>query len=288
MNVAAVVARHYDELDVFYRDIWGEHLHHGLWRTGRESPPQAAEQLVDHLARALSLRFGERVIDVGAGYGATGRRLASRVGARVTGFTISAAQHAFSKRVDSTGNRGGANLLLRDWLANALPPAQADAVVAIESTEHMADLSHALGEMHRVLRPGGRLGVCVWLTSDSPSPWERRWLLDPLRREGRLVTLVSATAYAERLEHAGFVDVQFEDLSRAVARTWTVCLGRLARRVVSDRRYLRYALRSDSTERWFLAGMLRIGGAYACGAMRYGLFTAERRGRSDTGGRSWT
>src|SRR5205085_1479125 len=32
------VARHYDELDHFYRNIWGEHVHHGLWRRGDESP----------------------------------------------------------------------------------------------------------------------------------------------------------------------------------------------------------------------------------------------------------
>ena len=41
------VARHYDELDVFYREFWGEHVHHGLWRTGTESPEVATRQLVD-------------------------------------------------------------------------------------------------------------------------------------------------------------------------------------------------------------------------------------------------
>lgn len=40
------VARHYDELDIYYRDLWGEHVHHGLWRTGRETPEAACEQLI--------------------------------------------------------------------------------------------------------------------------------------------------------------------------------------------------------------------------------------------------
>lgn len=83
-NVAATVARHYDELDAFYRDVWGEHVHHGLWRTGDESPLEAAEQLVDHVATAVGLQRGDHVIDVGAGYGGTARRLAARFGARVT------------------------------------------------------------------------------------------------------------------------------------------------------------------------------------------------------------
>ncbi len=45
----AAVATHYDELDSFYREIWGEHVHHGYWATGRESAGQAVEALVDRL-----------------------------------------------------------------------------------------------------------------------------------------------------------------------------------------------------------------------------------------------
>jgi methylase of polypeptide subunit release factors len=59
------VADHYDELDVFYREVWGEHVHHGLWRTGREPSALAAMQLVDHVADALALHGGERVVDMG-------------------------------------------------------------------------------------------------------------------------------------------------------------------------------------------------------------------------------
>jgi tocopherol O-methyltransferase len=35
VQTAESVARHYDTLDRFYREIWGEHVHHGLWRGGR-------------------------------------------------------------------------------------------------------------------------------------------------------------------------------------------------------------------------------------------------------------
>ena len=40
---AADVAGHYDDLDTFYREIWGDHVHHGYWTTGRETPEQAVE-----------------------------------------------------------------------------------------------------------------------------------------------------------------------------------------------------------------------------------------------------
>ena len=72
------VARHYDELDAFYREVWGEHLHHGLWRTGRETAAEAVRHLVDVVADEARVEAGSRVCDAGSGYGATARRLAAR------------------------------------------------------------------------------------------------------------------------------------------------------------------------------------------------------------------
>lgn len=265
------VARHYDELDAFYRDIWGEHVHHGFWRTGRESPEQAVEQLVDHVADALALRAGEAVVDVGAGYGATARHLAARRGVRITGFTVSSSQHAYAVQRDGA-DCTNPKMVLRDWHTNRLPSDSVDAVLAIESTEHMEDLPLALSEMRRVLRPGGRLAVCAWLTADAPPAWQRRLLTEPIRREGRLVTMGNEAEIAGLLRDSGFAGVTFEDLTVGVRRTWSICLRRLAGRLATDARYRRYALRATNGERVFAATMVRILTAYHVGAMRYGLF----------------
>jgi tocopherol O-methyltransferase len=271
MTATAGVARHYDELDPFYREIWGEHLHHGLWRSPRDTPERAVEQLIDHVAAALVLSEGDTVIDVGAGYGATARYLASRYCVNVTGFTISAAQHAYAAQHPAEG----VQVLLEDWHANGLADQSADAVLAIESTEHMADLPFALAELRRVLRPGRRAAICAWITRERPSAWERRALLDPIAREGRLVTFATASEQLRLIKAAGFTTVICEDLSAAVARTWTVCLRRVAWKLASDSRYSRYLLDSSKQERAFLATMLRIRVAYACGAMRYALFVGQ-------------
>ena len=270
-STTAAVARHYDELDSFYREIWGEHVHHGLWRSPRDTPERAVEQLIDHVAAALGLSAGDEVVDVGAGYGGTARYLASRCGVRVTGYTVSAAQYGFAERhaVESV------RVVLQDWHANGLPDRSADAVLAIESTEHMIDLPLALAEMRRVLRPGGRVAICAWLAGEGAGPWERRWLLEPIVAASRLVTLAIPSEYRALLEAAGFADIRFEDLSAAVARTWTVCLRRVAWKLVSDWRYVRYLLNSRSEERGFLSAMFRIRAAYGCGAMRYGLFVGR-------------
>ena len=45
------VADHYDELDPFYREIWGEHVHHGLWESGEETIEEAVVNLVRYAVK---------------------------------------------------------------------------------------------------------------------------------------------------------------------------------------------------------------------------------------------
>jgi len=52
------VGRHYDELDTFYREIWGDHVHHGLWTTGRETVDDAIIGLIDAVADAADIKSG--------------------------------------------------------------------------------------------------------------------------------------------------------------------------------------------------------------------------------------
>jgi tocopherol O-methyltransferase len=52
-QTGADVAGHYDELDPVYRALWGEHVHHGLWTTGNETPAEAVTALSDRVATLL-------------------------------------------------------------------------------------------------------------------------------------------------------------------------------------------------------------------------------------------
>src|SRR5438067_5309034 len=115
------VADHYQDLDRIYREVWGEHVHHGLWRTGHESPTEAVEQLVELVAAEAGIRPGNAVVDIGSGYGATARYLASKLGAKVTALTITPAQYEYAvatRGLTAHGSPAADNpcYLLRDWL----------------------------------------------------------------------------------------------------------------------------------------------------------------------------
>ncbi|MHA7144234.1 SAM-dependent methyltransferase [Arthrobacter sp. TmT3-37] len=267
---AVAVADHYDELDPVYRRVWGEHVHHGLWTTGRETPAEAVEALVDTVGDRLRLSPGERCVDIGCGYGSTARRLAAMRQVIVTGFTLSAAQvdYAAAHPVPDV------EITLRDWLVNGLADASADAAWAIESSEHMVDKPGFFAEAHRVLSPGGRLVVCAWLAETDASDVKVRHLLEPICREGRLPSMGTREEYEAMARAAGFAVTGYEDVSRNVARTWSICARRIVKALLVDRETRRLAI--GGRNRIFLLSVPRLILAYRTGAMRYGIFTLTK------------
>lgn len=268
------VAEHYDELDAFYREIWGDHVHHGLWLTGRESPAEAVEGLIAYLAEASMLRSGDRVCDVGCGYGATAEWLAVNCGVHVTGLTLSAEQMKYAQERAKRSSR--LHFLLRDWLKNEFGDSAFDGIIAIESSEHMADKQGFFNEAFRTLRGGGRLAVCAWLAKTGTAPWEEHHLLEPICREGRLASMGTEAEYRTWAINAGFEIDGFRDLSAQVRRTWTICAGRVAWMLLADRRYRRYLSDARAKNRIFALSLLRIWAAYRTGSMRYGLLLAHK------------
>jgi tocopherol O-methyltransferase len=279
------VARHYDQLDRFYRDLWGEHVHHGFWATGRESRDEAVRALVDVVAARARIVPKMNVVDIGCGYGATARMLANEKLTKVVGYTISEAQYWYAQGQQTAQEKKqeeqavvddevNPRIVLGDWLQNDLPDASQDAVIAIESTEHMADKAAVFREIARVLRPEGRVVVCAWIAGRQPKPWHRRRLLEPIQRESRLVSLDREEDYVNWISAAGLNVTGRDDVSERVAKTWSICARRLLLGLVIDPRYARFLLDGRNDSRVFAKTLPRLWLAYRLGALRYMIFTA--------------
>jgi tocopherol O-methyltransferase len=268
------VAVHYDQLDRFYREVWGDHVHHGLWRTGKESSDEATRNLVDAVVEKAQLSPGMTLCDVGCGYGQTSRIIAREQQVKVTGITVSPAQHRYA--VEVTTPDVPAEFFVEDWLHNERPSAFFDAVIAIESTEHMADKAKVFSEVARVLKPGGRLVVCAWLAKEELKPWEQKHLIEPICREGRMPGMGTESEYMSWMKQVGLELTEAEDVSQQVARTWPICAWRFMLGVLRKPSYLRFLMDPKNDNRIFALTMLRLWLTYQTGAMRYVIFSAVK------------
>lgn len=264
------VAEHYNSLDPWYRKLWGDHLHHGLWRKGNETPERAVEQLVELIAEKGDLKKGESVCDIGCGYGATARLLNRKWGANVTGFSLSERQLAYAREKDPHST-----YLLADWLQNSLPPNSYDLAISVESSEHMVDKAKFFAEAYRVLKPGGKLVICAWLSKENPRPWEVRHLLEPICREGRLPSLGSVSDYTQLMLQTGFGKISYEDLTVNVRKTWAICGYRMLREL-KNREFRHFIFKQKPADRIFAKSVFRILFAYQTKSMVYGIFRTTK------------
>jgi tocopherol O-methyltransferase len=140
----------------------------------------------------------------------------------------------------------------------------------------MPDLPLFFAQAWRVLKPGGRLVVCAWLSGEHPPRWQQRRLLEPICREGRMPHMGTTREYERLATAAGFVMERSQDVSQQVAQTWPRIARIFLRKLLVQPRYLRFLFNRHARNRIFALTMFRIWLAYRTGAMRYGIFTARK------------
>ena len=262
------IRRHYDLATPFYRLLWGPHIHHGVW--GDDAPPvEAARRLIDRLAAEASVKPGDDVLDVGCGMGGSSIELARRYGCRVTGLTLSPVQRAWART--SSVWQGAARrtrFLCGDAEGVAFPAGRFDVVWNVECSEHFFDKPAFFRKAAGWLRPGGRVALCAWLAGDGPDPDGRA---AAVCENFLCPSLGTAEDYRGWLEDAGLRVRTFDDLTAQVARTWEICLGRVRRSAVGW-----FAPLAGRSMTRFLAHFTTLLNGYRSGAMRYGLFVAEK------------
>jgi len=108
------VKEFYDVTSPFWRDLWGIHVHHGYWKTGKESKEIAQNQLTEELAERVGIRNGMNILDVGCGMGGSSIWLAKKYNAQTIGITLSPVQVDIATKTATKERELILNLLL--WM----------------------------------------------------------------------------------------------------------------------------------------------------------------------------
>lgn len=152
----------------FWSELCGSHLARevGVEDASRESLARFDRAYFDmypYLQRYLPWRSGERLLEIGLGYGTVGQLLASR-GLDYHGLDISPGPVAMMRsrlemlEVDDASARA----TVGSALEIPHPDASFDVVVSIGCLHHTGDLAAAIREVGRVVRPGGQAMVMVY------------------------------------------------------------------------------------------------------------------------------
>lgn len=114
----------------------------------------------EELARLLAPTATDRVVDIGSGLGGPARYLAATYGCRVSGVDLTpqfvAAATELTRR---SGLAGTVDFQVGSALALPLPDAGFDLGWTQNVAMNIADRARWYAEMHRVLKPGGRLAI---------------------------------------------------------------------------------------------------------------------------------
>jgi cyclopropane-fatty-acyl-phospholipid synthase len=156
---AEAISYHYDLSNDFYR-LWLDKdmvYSCAYFETGSEDLEQAQQAKLRHLCRKLRLNPGERLLDVGCGWGGLARYAAREFGAKVFGITLSREQLELAReRVAEDGLQDRVQLELMDY--RDLPQdGRFDKVVSVGMFEHVghANLPLYCQRLFDAVRPGG-------------------------------------------------------------------------------------------------------------------------------------
>ncbi|ORT58470.1 cyclopropane-fatty-acyl-phospholipid synthase family protein [Streptomyces sp. CB03238] len=202
----AAISHHYDVGNDFYALVLGPSMVYSCayWtEDGTLEEAQAAK--LDLICRKLALKAGERLLDVGCGWGSMAIHAAREYGARVVGVTLSTEQAAYArKRIADEGLTDLVEIRVQDY--RDVKDGPYDAISSIGMAEHVGQARYQeyADDLYALLKPGGRL--LNHQISRRPEKNEAAYRVDDfidryVFPDGELAPVARTTA---ALEEAGF------------------------------------------------------------------------------------
>jgi cyclopropane-fatty-acyl-phospholipid synthase len=157
---ARAVRHHYDVSNEFFALFLDDSMTYScaVFREGAQSLEEAQEEKLEMVCRKLALQEGERVLDVGCGWGSFPLWAATRHGAHVVGITLSPPQAEKARqRAEAAGVGDRVEIRVMDY--RDLAGEKFDAIASIGMVEHVGavNIDVYARTLAGLLEPGGRL-----------------------------------------------------------------------------------------------------------------------------------
>jgi len=203
-----VAEDYYDsqDADTFYSLVWGgEDLHVGVYEDTRDIR-EASHATVDRMAALVpDLGPNTEVLDIGAGYGGSMRRIAQKFGCDAVCLNISETQND-TNRAKNRQQGLGDKIGVVHGVFEDIPEESGryDVVWSQDAILHSDQRAKVLSEVWRVLKPGGYFIFTDPMQADDADPAQ----LQPVYDRLQLQSLGSLRFYRETAEALGFETVR--------------------------------------------------------------------------------
>ncbi|MFF1478364.1 class I SAM-dependent methyltransferase [Streptomyces sp. NPDC058301] len=154
------VSHHYDVGNAFYELVLGPSMVYSCayWESPDATLEEAQRDKLELICRKLGLKEGDRLLDVGCGWGSMALHAARHHGAHVVGVTLSAEQAAYArKRIAEEGLADRIEIRVQDY--RDVRDGPYDAISSIGMAEHVGSVRYReyADDLYALLKDGGRL-----------------------------------------------------------------------------------------------------------------------------------
>ncbi|RYP05844.1 hypothetical protein DL765_009718 [Monosporascus sp. GIB2] len=286
------IETHYEVASDYFFSLWGEHIHHGYFKSPNDTKEQAQINLIHYLLEISDLPAGSKVLDVGCGIGGTSRFLAKERGCKVTGITNSKRQVQIAEGITASEvplwspsdsgpaeypGAGSVQFLQLD--ADAMLDHFSargetfDCVWICETLYHLPNKAHFFNSAFSLLANSrSRLVVADWFRPTDLTTEQERRDIKPIQ-EGMLTQrLFDEEEYLQLAEEAGFRVRQAPiNISKYVAKTWNISWS-----LVASPSVWLYAIWQGRDGIGFLLGIRAMKRGYANGTFMYKIMCFEK------------
>lgn len=246
------ISHHYDHSDRFFRLFLGPSMVYSCayFANDTDTLDEAQDRKMDHLLGKLRLQSGERLLDVGCGWGSLVIKAARDYDAQALGITLSQSQHAFAQaRIKELGIGDKCRVELIDY-RDVSTKEPFDKIVSVGMYEHVGgkNLNSYFKGLHNVLRDEG-IFVNHGITRKPYADWrkasEARFIDKYIFPGGELHP---GNRVVEGMEVAGFEVTDVESLRKHYAKTLRHWVSNLqnhaaeARRIVPEQVFRAWVL----------------------------------------------
>lgn len=211
---------------------FGRHVHWGYWANPQQADgtfsdfAQAAENLTRLLCDAAQIQPGMAVLDCGCGFGGTLASLNERHSPiQLTGLNIDPRQLDQARQRVQPRSENTIDFVQGDACVLPFPDHSFDVVTAVECIFHFPSRAAFFSEAARVLKPGGKLALSDFITTQSGPlllPGLTELVNTLIMQVYGEVKSQTAAGYASLAEDTGFRTVLEQDITAETLPTFTV------------------------------------------------------------------